>query len=70
MNQRFVAVVAPLEVKCQELLAMPPVAVSDVAIETPVVGVYLFSEGDVHLYAGRTSGPSKRSGASRAARAD
>ena len=23
MNQRFVALVAPLEVKCQELLAMP-----------------------------------------------
>ena len=54
MNQRFVALVAPLEVKCQELLAMSPVAASDVAIGTPVGGVYLFSEGDVHLYAGRT----------------
>ncbi len=33
---------------------MSPVAASDVAIGTPVGGVYLFSEGDVHLYAGRT----------------
>ena len=54
MNQRFVALVAPLEVKCQELLAMPPVAASGVATGTPAGGVYLFSEGDVHLYAGRT----------------
>ena len=57
MNQRFAALVAPLEAKCQALLAMAPVAAADVPSGTPVGGVYLFSEGDVHLYAGRTKRP-------------
>ena len=33
---------------------MPPVAASDLPSVTPVGGVYLFSEGDAHLYVGRT----------------
>ena len=40
--------------KCEALLAMSPVAAVDVPTGTPVGGIYLFSEGKVHLYAGRT----------------
>ena len=54
MNQRFAALVAKLEAKYQDLLAMPPVAASDLPSGTPVGGVYLFSEGGAHLYVGRT----------------
>ena len=57
VHQRFAALVDQLEVKCQELLAMPPVAAEDVPRDTPRGGIYLFSEGDEHLYAGRTKGP-------------
>ena len=54
MNPRFAALLEDLEDKYQELLARPPVVASDIASGTPRGGVYLFSEGDVHLYAGRT----------------
>jgi hypothetical protein len=57
MNQRFAELVTPLEAKCQELLAMSPVEASKVPTDTPVGGVYLFSEGEVHLYVGRTKRP-------------
>lgn len=57
MNQRFAELVTPLEDKCQKLLAMSPVEASKVPIDTPVGGVYLFSEGEAHLYAGRTKRP-------------
>ena len=54
VNERFAALVESLEAKCHELLTIPPVAAADVPSGTPVGGIYLFSEGDVHLYAGRT----------------
>ncbi len=54
MNQRFAALVEKLDAKFQELLAKPPVPASNVPSDTPTGGIYLFSEGDVHLYAGRT----------------
>ena len=57
MHQRFAVLVDQLETKCQQLLAMPPVAAGDVSRVTPHGGIYLFSEGDEHLYAGRTKGP-------------
>ena len=57
MHQRFAALVDQLDTKCQQLLAMPPVAADDVPSVTPHGGIYLFSEGDEHLYAGRTKGP-------------
>ena len=57
MNQRFAALVETLDAKCKALLAMSPVAAVDVPTGTPVGGIYLFSEGNVHLYAGRTKRP-------------
>ena len=57
MNHQFAALMEPLEAKCRALLAMPPVAAADVPRETPIGGVYLFSDGNVHLYAGRTKRP-------------
>lgn len=54
MNRRFVALLAGLEAKYQELLAMTPVAAAQVRSDSPKGGVYLFSEGRVHLYVGRT----------------
>ena len=53
-NTRFRDLVVGLERQCQKLLAMRPVVAEDVPNDTPVGGVYLFSEGSRHLYAGRT----------------
>ena len=57
MNRRFAELVAPLEDKCRELLAMSQIEASKVPRDTPVGGVYLFSEGEAHLYVGRTKRP-------------
>ena len=57
MHQRFAALVDQLETKCQQLLALPPVAAGDFPTDTPHGGIYLFSEGDEHLYTGHTKGP-------------
>ena len=54
MNERFVMLIEELEAKYQELLAMPTVTAADVPRCTPIGGVYVFSEGDGHLYVGRT----------------
>jgi hypothetical protein len=54
MNKRFRDLVDGLESQCQTLLTMSPVIAQDVPNSTPVGGVYLFSEGSTHLYAGRT----------------
>ena len=54
MNKRFQDVVDALDGHCQALLTMTPIVASDVPSDTPVGGVYLFSEGSMHLYAGRT----------------
>jgi hypothetical protein len=43
--------------KCEALLAMRPVAAHDIPRDTCLGGVYLFSEGSTHLYAGRTKRP-------------
>ncbi len=39
----------------QRLMAMNPVTVATLPPETPTAGIYLFSEGDKHLYVGRTN---------------
>ena len=57
MDRRFVELMGDVEAKHRELLAMPPITASDVTRNTPIGGVYLFSEGDKHLYAGRTKRP-------------
>jgi hypothetical protein len=54
MNERFRELVEALDGKYRELLAMPPEIAQEVPTKTPVGGIYLFSEGAEHLYAGRT----------------
>ena len=54
MNARFRTLVGTLETKHRELLKLPPVTASGIPSSTPTGGVYLFSEGEEHLYAGRT----------------
>lgn len=55
MNREFAELLEDVEAKCRELLAMRPITVAAVSPNsTPIGGVYLFSEGDAHLYAGRT----------------
>lgn len=54
MNERFRDLVEALEGKYRELLAMQPKIAQEVPNNTPVGGIYLFSEGTHHLYAGRT----------------
>ena len=57
MNQRFAFLADTLDAKCETLLGMSPITAGDVPTDTPVGGVYLFSEGAAHLYAGRTKRP-------------
>jgi len=54
MTEKFREVIGVLSAKCQTLLSMEPVIAGDVPNGTPLGGVYLFSEGGIHLYAGRT----------------
>ena len=56
MKAKFKDLVEALESKCQCqcLMGMTPVIAENVPSETPMGGVYLFSEGGRNLYAGRT----------------
>lgn len=54
MNEQFRALVNALDAKYQALCEMPPIVAADVPTNTPVGGVYLFSEHKRPLYAGRT----------------
>lgn len=54
MNKIFKDLVDGLEGKFRALLTMRPVIANEVPNDTPVGGIYLFSEGPTHLYVGRT----------------
>jgi hypothetical protein len=54
VNKKFRDIVDVLEGQWQTLLMTVPVNANDVPNDTPVGGVYLFSEHGVHLYTGRT----------------
>jgi len=54
MNNRFQKLIDTLPDKYQTLMNMQPVTVDTAPRNTPKGGVYLFSEGNTHLYAGRT----------------
>ena len=55
MNKKFLDVIESLELKFQQLLAMPPVRYSSLPRHLPSRAIYLFSESSVHLYVGRTN---------------
>jgi hypothetical protein len=54
MNERFRAHVESLQPKFEALMQMRPVTVGTVPRDMPRTGIYLFSEGDNHLYVGRS----------------
>jgi hypothetical protein len=54
MNERFRALVDAFHHKYEALLEMRLVVASDIPRDTPIGGVYLFSDGSTHLYVGRT----------------
>jgi hypothetical protein len=54
MHPAFRSLTEQLDEKYRRLMDMAPVAAEDVPEDTPKGGVYLFSDGGVHLYAGRT----------------
>ena len=60
MDAKFRSLVEALAPKHEELLGMPPVDFSSLPKSMPDRGVYLFSEGDRHLYVGRTNTLRKR----------
>ena len=54
MNEQFREIVESLDVKYRELLAMEPKMASEIPSNTPLGGIYLFSENTNYLYVGRT----------------
>ena len=54
MHPSFLAHAEHLDLKFQELMEMEPLTFETLPKTTPEGGVYLFSNGDEHLYVGRT----------------
>src|SRR5271166_4013714 len=55
MDATFAVLVDMLAPKLERLLAMPPRRYGELPRDMPVSGVYMFSEGDRHLYVGRSN---------------
>lgn len=55
MDEDFKSLVESLEPKYRALVAMVPVKYGTLPRDVPTRGIYLFSEGDNHLYVGRTN---------------
>jgi predicted GIY-YIG superfamily endonuclease len=55
MNPMFREIVESLEPKFQQLVNSAPVTYARLPRAIPERGIYLFSEGDAHLYVGRTN---------------
>jgi predicted GIY-YIG superfamily endonuclease len=62
MDPRFVSVMDSLHSSFERLMAMPPISYERLPRDMPTHAVYLFSEQDRHLYAGRSSRLRKRAG--------
>lgn len=54
MDSRFAAFVEPLAGKHEEMMAKAPLKVDSLPRRLPAAGVYVFSEGERHLYVGRS----------------
>ncbi len=55
MNPQFTSLIKSLEPKHQALVGMAPVKYRSLPREIPIRGIYLFSDGNNHLYVGRTN---------------
>lgn len=62
MDERFRLLIESLHPSLEALLEMKPVRYGSLPRSIPSQGVYLFSEGDRHLYVGRTNQMKKRFG--------
>lgn len=60
MDESFRAYVESLHPSVERLLACQPFKFADLPTQLPKAGVYLFSEGNCHLYVGRTNNLRKR----------
>ncbi len=60
MDHRFASLVESLHPKFETLLGLEPVRPDSLPRFLPERGIYLFSEGDRHLYVGRTDGMRRR----------
>ena len=60
MHGEFRALVDSLDPKFHTLMGTAPVAFTRLPRSIPQRGIYLFSEGEQHLYVGRTDGIRKR----------
>lgn len=54
MHLTFAELIQGLHPKFEALMAMPPCRAGELPKIMPLKGVYLFSEGDAHLYVGRS----------------
>lgn len=62
MDSKFVSHVEALKPQLERLLGMPPVTPVMLPTKMPRKGVYLLSDGDKHLYVGRSNDIRKRIG--------
>lgn len=62
MNVKFAALVDSLDQSFQNLIQMTPVSREELPRTMPRQGVYLFSEGEQHLYVGRSDNMRQRVG--------
>jgi predicted GIY-YIG superfamily endonuclease len=62
MDEVFVGHVKALRPKLERLLAMTPLTPESLPRHMPSAGVYVLSEGDRHLYVGRSNGIRRRIG--------
>jgi predicted GIY-YIG superfamily endonuclease len=60
MNPKFASLVDSLEPAFARLLTMPPVSAERLPRSMPERGIYLFSEGERHLYVGRSNNIRRR----------
>lgn len=62
MHETFQKFANALHPKFEALMQMEPIRDGDLPKVMPLSGIYLFSEGDIHLYVGRTRTLRKRYG--------
>ena len=62
MDSKFVAHLETLHPQLQRLLAMPPISPDQLPSNMPRKGIYLLSEGKLHLYVGRSNDIKSRIG--------
>lgn len=55
MHETFAALIGGLHPKFEQLIGMAPCRGGQFPKTVPLQGVYLFSEGDAHLYVGRSN---------------